>query len=169
MVAIGSNDTDWTISSRGSEQQMEQQELEVIAEQADGKCPYLAGRPPHGTYKLWPSSINVCYGRPHGGKTYGHVSKETQGGRCFAGASAFCDCPDYQQALAVSLPAPEFGRAMKEDEELAPESPVRRVRKRRRKKHRRPVALSPLLGGLAFALLFVVTAVVVVQVLMKGP
>src|SRR5687767_6973010 len=49
--------------------------LEIHPEQ---KCPYLAGRPPHGSYHLWPSGVNVCYARGADGRTYGHASKETQ-------------------------------------------------------------------------------------------
>src|SRR5712691_3814599 len=47
------------------------------------KCPYLAGRPPHGSHHLWPSGLNVCYARPREDKPYGGVSKETQAARCF--------------------------------------------------------------------------------------
>jgi hypothetical protein len=148
---------------------MEQEESAVVAEYAGGKCPYLAGRPPHGTYKLWPSSINVCYARASEEKSYGHVGKETQGGRCFAGESAYCECSDYQRVITIGLAPPEFGQAIKEVAAVPDDSPVKRVRKRRRKKRRSSPAVAAIVRSFAFAALLVITVVVVIQVLTKGP
>jgi hypothetical protein len=147
---------------------MEQTEAATSSrDMAEGKCPYLAGRPPHGTYKLWPSSINVCYARPQDGKTYGHVSKETQEKSCFSGESIYCECTHYQSALTAALAAPEFGRAMNPAEEATTDETVRRVRKRRRKKHRRGREWAPLLRTIAFCITLLATVILVALVLTK--
>src|SRR5437762_1611060 len=70
------------------------------------KCPYLAGRPPHGSHHLWPSGVNVCYARPREEKSYGQVSKETQAARCFCGTEPFEHCPDYERARAREIALP---------------------------------------------------------------
>src|SRR5438270_311669 len=72
------------------------------------KCPYLAGRPPHGSYHLWPSGINVCYARKTGDKPYGHADKETQQSQCFCGAALYGRCADYQGAATRGVPLPVF-------------------------------------------------------------
>jgi hypothetical protein len=139
----------------------------VSRSMSDGKCPYLAGRPPHGTYKLWPSSINVCYGRLSEGKSYGPVSKNIQERQCFGGEGIYCECDDYQKALAISIAPPEFGRAMIPTEESSGEEPVKRVRKRRRKKHRKAYEWGPLLRTLVFCVTLIATLILVALVLTR--
>src|SRR5436190_2090263 len=72
------------------------------------RCPYLAGRPPHGCFHLWPSSINVCYARPREEKPYSTVSKETQAARCFGGTEPFEHCPDHKRARVREIALPAF-------------------------------------------------------------
>jgi hypothetical protein len=146
---------------------MEQTETVAAVSLAEGKCPYLAGRPPHGTYKLWPSSINVCFGRPQDGKVYGHVSKETQERQCFGGEGLFCACSSYQHAQSHSITPPEFGRAMNPTDAAATEGPVRRVRKRRRKKHAQRREWMPTLRSIAFVVTLAATLVLVGMVLLR--
>jgi hypothetical protein len=146
---------------------MEQGESAVLASMADGKCPYLAGRPPHGTYKLWPSSINVCYGRPQGGKTYGQVSKETQERYCFAGEGTFCRCADYERALSASVAPPQFGRALTSEDPANKEGDMRRVRKRRRKKRHSHSQLGPVMRSVVFVVVLLATIATVAVVMMK--
>jgi hypothetical protein len=105
----------------------------------DRKCPYLAGRPPHGSYHLCPSGANVCYARATGEKPYGRASKETQESRCFCGEQRFGCCPDYEQARARGVPLPIF-------EASGPSSTrsgaaVRTLRRHRVKQRRRRSAL----------------------------
>jgi hypothetical protein len=103
------------------------------------KCPFLAGRPPHGSHHMWPSGVNVCYARPREAKPYGPVSKETQTARCLCGSDAYEGCSDFASARERGLELPVFGgpasgRPARESEE-APRRGVRRERHRRR--HRR--------------------------------
>jgi hypothetical protein len=100
------------------------------------KCPFLAGRPPHGSYHLWPSGVNVCYARGAGEKSYGHASKETQERCCLAGAGVFESCSDYTQARAHEVPLPMFDGAGPSQHRLGHEAPARR-RQRERVKRRR--------------------------------
>lgn len=72
------------------------------------KCPYLAGRPPHGSYHLWPSGVNVCYARGVDGRAYGHTGKETQHSQCFCGAEAYEGCDDFQRAQELGTALPVF-------------------------------------------------------------
>jgi hypothetical protein len=103
------------------------------------QCPYLAGRPPHGSHHQWPSGLNVCYARPREQKPYGHASKETQAARCFSGTEPFDRCPDYERAQAGGIALPVFdgqptspsGRA----DSRTSGNPVQRKRVKRR--HRR--------------------------------
>jgi hypothetical protein len=149
-------------------EQMESTETGVVSRSlADGKCPYLAGRPPHGTYKLWPSSINVCYGRPGDEKRYGHVGKDTQERQCFGGEGVYCECSHYQNALATSVAAPEFGRAVQPEEPVSTNDPMRRVKKRRRKKHRKSREWAPLLRTLVFCVTLIATVILVAMVLTR--
>jgi hypothetical protein len=103
------------------------------------RCPYLAGRPPHGSYHMGPSGVNVCYARPREEKPYGGVSKETQAARCFCGTEPYERCPDYERAHAREIAFPVFtGSAPAQPitaEERAPQRRVRRERVKRR--HRR--------------------------------
>jgi hypothetical protein len=146
---------------------MEQSETTVIANLAEQKCPYLAGRPPHGTFKLWPSSINVCYGRRQEGKTYGHVSKETQEQRCFGGNEVYCRCPDYEQALAAALAPPKFGRALRPGEEDAGDAAVQRVRKTRRRRRRHTHGMRHVYPSLVFFIALCATLAVVTLLLLR--
>lgn len=72
------------------------------------KCPYLAGRPPCGTFHLFPSGTNVCWADPSEEKPYRAISRSTQDAHCFAGPEGQRSCPRYQQAEAQSLPLPQF-------------------------------------------------------------
>jgi hypothetical protein len=103
------------------------------------QCPYLAGRPPHGSHHQWPSGVNVCYARPREQKPYGHMSKETQAARCFSGTEPFDRCPDYERAQASGIALPMFdGRPIQrpsQGESRSPGNPVQRKRAKRR--HRR--------------------------------
>jgi hypothetical protein len=106
------------------------------------QCPYLAGRPPHGSHHQWPSGLNVCYGRPREQKPYGQVSKETQAARCFSGTQPFDCCPDYERAQAGGIALPMFdGRPVprpSQGESGSPGNPVQRKRVKRRH-HRSPL------------------------------
>jgi hypothetical protein len=144
---------------------MERSEIELTEQSAEAKCPYLAGRPPHGTYKLCPSHLNVCYARAQGNKSYGQVSKETQTLICFGGGDVHRQCPDLQRAEAASVMPPKLGHTT----QVTTEETVRRVRKRRSKKRRwyRRIALKPILTGLTFVTLLCATIFVVTLVMRK--
>lgn len=103
------------------------------------KCPYLAGRPPYGTYHLWPSGVNVCYARAASEQPYGHVSKETQDQLCFRAAEVYERCADHARARARDQAPPTFGGAAPRGAaEGAEVTGVRRERVRRRRR-RSPV------------------------------
>ena len=100
------------------------------------KCPYLAGRPPHGSHHLWPSGVNVCYARPREEKPYSQVSKETQAARCFCGTEPFERCPDFERARAREIALPLFGGHAPERPGAAAESGAGQPLRRQRVKHR---------------------------------
>ncbi len=101
----------------------------------DQKCPYLAGRPPHGSYHLWPSGVNVCYARGEGEKPYGHMGKETQRSRCFCGPEVFEQCADYERAQTGGVALPVFdGTGPSMDRVSA--APLRNARRERVKRRR---------------------------------
>jgi len=100
------------------------------------KCPYLAGRPPHGSHHVWPSGVNVCYARPREEKPYGQVSKETQAARCFCGTEPFERCPDFERAHAREIALPVFAGHAPERPSAAAESGAGRQLRRKRVKHR---------------------------------
>jgi hypothetical protein len=103
------------------------------------KCPYLAGRPPHGSYHLSPSGANVCFARASEEKPYGQASRETQATYCFGGGEVYERCTDFASARERHLELPVFtGKAPDPGtnaEGEAPRRPVRRERAKRR--HRR--------------------------------
>ncbi len=101
------------------------------------KCPYLAGRPPHGTYHLRPSGSNVCFARLTGTEKYGPVSKETQDRRCFCTAQVYEHCPDFERARAQEIPVPSFGSPALQTHAAAAVPGVRRERVKSRRRHRR--------------------------------
>jgi hypothetical protein len=102
------------------------------------RCPYLAGRPPHGSYHLWPSRVNVCYARPREEKPYGYVDKETQAARCFCGKEPFERCPDYERARADAIALPIFdGRNPEQLPASGAGEAGRQVRRRRVKRRHR--------------------------------
>jgi hypothetical protein len=101
------------------------------------KCPYLAGRPPHGTYHLRPSGSNVCFARSTGSEPYGPVSKETQDRRCFCTAMVYESCPDFERARAQEIPVPTFGSPAIQSPEAAVVPGGRRARVKSRHRHRR--------------------------------
>ena|SRR5438105_2984523 len=143
---------------------MEQGEIEVNEQSATAKCPYLAGRPPHGTYKLCPSNLNVCYGRAQDSKRYSQVSKETQAQHCFGGDVNFGQCPDYQRAEATAIAPPDFGRVVTD----TMVGSVHRVRKRRKNGHRRRrISLKAILSALTCLVLLGAAIIVVVLVMRK--
>lgn len=104
---------------------------------AEQKCPYLAGRPPHGSYHLWPSGVNVCYARGADGRAYGHASKETQQDHCFGGTGVYERCESFQRAHAGSIPLPMFDGAGPSTARGGPAAPTRHAERRRVKRRRR--------------------------------
>ena len=100
------------------------------------KCPYLAGRPPHGSFHLWPSGVNVCYARPREEKPYGHVNKETQAARCFCGTEPFERCPDYERAGTNGIALPVFDGHTEAQPDPAEASAAGRPVQRKRVKRR---------------------------------
>jgi len=106
------------------------------------KCPYLAGRPPHGSHHTWPSGVNVCFARLSEEKPYGRVSKETQATRCFCGDPVFERCADFERARERNLELPLFdGKAPDERSGADEESPRRHVRRERLKRRHRSTPL----------------------------
>jgi hypothetical protein len=105
---------------------------------AQQKCPYLAGRPPHGSYHLSPSGANVCFARASEEKPYGRVSKETQATRCFGG-DGYERCTDFASASERHLELPVFaGKAPSPGTNAEGEAPRRSVRRERlKRRHRR--------------------------------
>jgi hypothetical protein len=102
------------------------------------KCPYLAGRPPHGTYHMWPSGVNVCHARSVGDEPFGHVSKDTQDSRCFCAAEVFEQCPDFQSARSRNISLPVFGGSHPATAVPGRQAePERRHRRERHKRQRR--------------------------------
>src|SRR5438067_989428 len=99
------------------------------------KCPYLAGRPPHGTYHMWPSGVNVCYARTAGDEPFGGVGKDTQDGRCFCAAEVYEQCPDFEQARAQNIALPVFAGA--HPATAAPGGSIAPERRHRRERHKR--------------------------------
>jgi len=100
------------------------------------KCPYLAGRPPHGSHHMGPSAVNLCYARSSEEKPYGAVSKETQATRCFCGDEVYGRCPDFESARVRELELPIFdGKVSGQKRDAEEETPRRRERLKRR--HRR--------------------------------
>src|SRR4051794_22337354 len=85
--------------------------MPIATVRPEQKCPYLAGRPPHGSYHLWPSGINVCYARGSDDKPYGQAIKETQQSQCFCGPGVYERCGDYQTAQTRGVPLPVFDGA----------------------------------------------------------
>jgi hypothetical protein len=108
--------------------------LEIRPEQ---KCPYLAGRPPHGSYHLWPSGVNVCYARGANEKTYGHASKETQHSRCFSGVEGYESCGDFQGAQARGIALPIFEGTGPSAHRVGHETPNPGRRRERTKRRQR--------------------------------
>src|SRR5262249_40370310 len=102
------------------------------------RCPYLSGRPPHGSFHLAPSGVNVCYAQPRQEKPYSHVSKETQAARCFGGTEPFERCPDYEHAHIQEIPLPIFERHSTTRPAVAGAGALvhrRRVKRRHRRSH----------------------------------
>jgi len=101
------------------------------------KCPYLAGRPPHGSLHLWPSGINVCFAQANEEQPYGRVSKEVQAARCFRSDTVYGCCPDFESARERNLELPVFAvKAPNPGVNAAGEAPRRYVRRERLKKRR---------------------------------
>jgi hypothetical protein len=113
------------------------QSLEIATTSLQHKCPYLAGRPPHGTYHLRPSGSNVCFARPTGTEQYGPVSKETQDQRCFCTDRVYETCPDFERARAQEIPVPTFGSPAMLHHATGSVPGVRHDRIKRRHRHRR--------------------------------
>ena len=103
------------------------------------KCPYLAGRPPHGSHHMGPSAVNLCYARSSEEKPYGAVSKETQAARCFCGDTVYEHCPDFESARERKLEPPVFSGKTLDPEMNAEGEVLRRYvrRGRRKRRHRR--------------------------------
>lgn len=102
------------------------------------KCPYLAGRPPHGSHHLEPSGVNVCYARTREAKPYSRVSQETQTTRCFRGGEVYERCADFESARERRLALPVFdGKIPAADASAGTEAPRREIRRERMKRRRR--------------------------------
>jgi hypothetical protein len=109
-------------------------ELQLTTDGLPRKCSYLAGRPPHGSYHMWPSGVNVCYARPREEKPYGPVSKETQTSRCLCGSEVYEECADFASARERGLELPVFGGEGSDHARAEEERPRRRVRRERHKR-----------------------------------
>jgi hypothetical protein len=105
--------------------------------QPEQKCPYLAGRPPHGSYHLWPSGVNVCHARGSDGRAYGHASKETQHSRCFRGAGIYEGCEDFERAQTLGVALPMFEGTGPSAHRVGHEAPGKERRRERAKRRRR--------------------------------
>lgn len=101
------------------------------------KCPYLAGRPPHGSHHTWPSGVNVCFARASEEKRYGRVSKETQATRCFCGSEVYRRCADFESARERNLELPIFDGKTPDEGTGANAEPLHRHVRRERMKRRR--------------------------------
>jgi hypothetical protein len=115
--------------------------MAVVSVHPDQKCPYLAGRPPHGSHHLWPSGVNVCYARGSDNKAYGPASKETQQRQCFGGGAVFERCADYERAQARGVALPMFDGSGPSSHRGGSAASTRQVRRERRKRRRRRSAL----------------------------
>jgi hypothetical protein len=118
----------------------DEDEMPIATARPEQKCPYLAGRPPHGSYHLWPSGINVCYARGTDDKPYGQAIKETQQSQCFCGATVYERCADYQAAQSRGVPLPIFagtGPGSERGGHAGPAHPAGRERQRVKRRRRR--------------------------------
>jgi hypothetical protein len=114
------------------------------------KCPYLAGRPPHGSYRMEPSGANVCFARASEEKRYGRVSKEAQATRCFCGGEVYERCHDFASAREHHLELPMFaGKAPGPETNAEGEAPRRSVRRERAKRRHRRVPSRKWLANLS--------------------
>jgi hypothetical protein len=115
--------------------------MAVVSVHPEQKCPYLAGRPPHGSHHLWPSGVNVCYARGSGNKPYGPASKGTQQRQCFCGGEVFERCADYERAQAGGVTLPAFDGSGPSSNRGGSAAPTRHVRRERHKRRRRRSAV----------------------------